>query len=145
MAIARAAELGMNILGMKALGGGVFSRSTKVLVPDYDPDRAKLLPAAAIRWSFSDPRFHGYAIGVTRHSDIDENIAACSGGMTVSDDDRMLLADYSTHAWDAEMIRALPELYKYPGQTEEQALAELDMTLEEQQAALGRWYNERIW
>jgi hypothetical protein len=31
------------------------------------------------------------------------------------------------------------------GQTAEQALAELGMTQKEQQAALGRWYNERIW
>jgi aryl-alcohol dehydrogenase-like predicted oxidoreductase len=145
LAIARAHELGMNLIGMKALGAGVFSRSTKVLVPEYDPDRARLIPAAAIRWSYSDPRFHGYAIGVTRPSDIDENIATCSGDMSLSNEDRLLLADYSTHAWDAEMIRALPELYKYPGYTTEQATADLGMTQEEQQAAIGRWFKERIW
>jgi predicted aldo/keto reductase-like oxidoreductase len=113
MAIARADELGMNITGMKSLCSNIFSADSVNVVPGYPDDKRELLPAAAIRWAFSDPRFHVYAIGVTRHSDIDENIATCSGDMSVTDEDRVLLAEYSTRVWGSDAVKKMEEPLKY--------------------------------
>ncbi|UCH36446.1 MAG: aldo/keto reductase, partial [Armatimonadota bacterium] len=114
MAIARAHELDMNIIGMKALGAVIFGHHAADLVPDHDKEKARRLPAAAIRWSFSDPRFHIYLVGVSMFSDIDENVATCSGDLTVTDEDRALLAEFSAKAWGAKPIRDCPEPYKHP-------------------------------
>jgi len=114
MAIARAHELDINLIGMKALGASIFGHHAGELVPEYDRQAAKRLPAAAIRWAFSDPRFHIYVVGVSMFSDIDDNVATCSGDLTLTDEDRALLAQFSAKARGAKRIRDYPEPYRHP-------------------------------
>jgi predicted aldo/keto reductase-like oxidoreductase len=120
MCIARANELGMNVIGMKSLGGWIFSRSASDLVPDYDPKRMGQLPAAAIRWAFSDPRFHVYAIGISDRGDIDNDVKICGGDMKVTNEDRLLLADFSTQVWESDVAKTWPEVYKTADSTGDQ-------------------------
>jgi aryl-alcohol dehydrogenase-like predicted oxidoreductase len=115
MCIARAAELGMNIIGMKAMGGFMYGKMFGLWAPDYDPEKAKQLPAAAIRWCFSDPRFHVYIIGGLLPSDVDDTIAVISGDMTVTNDDRMVLAEYSSQVWQGEAVKLCPVVYGEAG------------------------------
>jgi predicted aldo/keto reductase-like oxidoreductase len=105
--VARAHELGMNIIGMKALGGTVLGRPSTSYVADYPEDRRRRLPGAAIRWAYSDPRVHFYVIGVGRREDVDETLAVFQGDMRPTNDDRMVLADFSARLWDSEGIRQM--------------------------------------
>jgi aryl-alcohol dehydrogenase-like predicted oxidoreductase len=115
MCLARAEELGMNIIGMKAMGGFMYGKMYGLWVPDFSPERAALLPAAAIRWCFSDPRFHLYIIGAYLPSDIDDNVAIVSGDLAVTNDDRMLLADFSARAWNSEIAKQCPKPFSQAG------------------------------
>jgi aryl-alcohol dehydrogenase-like predicted oxidoreductase len=114
MAIARAHELKMNIIGMKALGAWIFGHHAVDLVPDYDARKAARLPGAAIRWAFSDARFHVYLVGVSMVSDIDDDVRICSGDLTLTDEDRALLAEFCDKASSAPRIKQCPEPYEYP-------------------------------
>jgi aryl-alcohol dehydrogenase-like predicted oxidoreductase len=118
MCIARAHELGMNVIGMKVMGGFMYGSMHDLWVPDYDPARAAKLPAAAIRWCFSDPRFHLYLIGVSRSDEIDANIRTVSGDLTLTDDDRMVLAEFSAKVWEGETVKLCPRMFAHPGSTD---------------------------
>jgi predicted aldo/keto reductase-like oxidoreductase len=115
--IARAHELGMNVIGMKLMGGVLYTRSPMESAPniDFDEGKRKKLPAAAIRWGYDDPRITLYNIGVATNQDVDDNIEIFSGDMTFTEEDRVLLAEYSTALWGTSFIRAMEEPYKYPG------------------------------
>jgi hypothetical protein len=103
----------MNIIGMKALGSIVFSRSS-TLVPDVPPETRAKIGASALRWAYSDPRFHMFAIGLATAQDVDENVAILSGDRTVTDHDRAMLASYSARVWGSERIRAMETPFAYP-------------------------------
>jgi predicted aldo/keto reductase-like oxidoreductase len=112
--IARAHELGMNVIGMKCLGGVLFTRAPQN-PPEFPDEKRKRLPAAAIRWGYADQRITLYNIGIGTTQDVDDNIEIFSGDMTFTDSDRQLLAEYSTKLWTSPMIRAMEEPYKLPG------------------------------
>jgi predicted aldo/keto reductase-like oxidoreductase len=108
MALSKAAELGMGVVAMKCLGATVFSHNAKNLVPDYDPEKRKLLPAAAIRWVLSDKRIHILNIGVSMPEDFDKNIEILSGNLELTPQDQFLLAEFGKRAYEAESIANLP-------------------------------------
>jgi len=116
LCISRAHQLGMNIIGMKVMGGFMYGKMHGMWVPDFEPERAAMLPAAAIRWCFSDPRFHVYVIGPVEPSDIDANVAICSADLGLTDDDRMVLADFSARAWQSEAASLCPRPFVKPGE-----------------------------
>ncbi len=105
--VARARELGMNVIGMKALGGTVLGRPSTGYVAEYPDDRRRRVPAAAIRWAYSDSRFHLYAIGVGRTEDVDETLAIFQDDMRLTNDDRMVLAEFSARLWESERIQQM--------------------------------------
>ena len=117
LAVGRAHELGMNIIGMKAMASVIFGHGSQsaeddtfrmgphVLVPDFPREKIDRLPGAALRWVFADPRFHIYSVGMSTKDDIDTDIAICGGDMTLTNDDLMLLADLSVRVWDADHIK----------------------------------------
>jgi aryl-alcohol dehydrogenase-like predicted oxidoreductase len=112
--IGRAHELGMNVIGMKALGAGTLTpkaRSFKV----GDEELKRNIAASAIRQAYSDERFHLYAIGSIEKSDVDANVEIFSSDLSYSDDDRLRLAAWCTKAWESEDYQKLPEPYKRPG------------------------------
>jgi aryl-alcohol dehydrogenase-like predicted oxidoreductase len=115
LCIARAHEQGMNIIGMKAMGGFMYGPLYGLWAPDFDPERAAMLPSAAIRWCFSDPRFHVYIIGAYLPEDIDANVRTVSGDLSLTDDDRMVLADFSTRVWGSETVKLCPRPFSAPG------------------------------
>jgi aryl-alcohol dehydrogenase-like predicted oxidoreductase len=119
MCISRAHELGMNIIGMKAMGGFMYGKMHGLWVPDFEPAKAEALPAAAIRWCFSDPRFHVYIIGAVIPEDIDANVATCSGDLGLTNDDRMVLADFSARTWQGEAVKHCPTPFVEAGEFDE--------------------------
>jgi len=115
MCISRASDLGMNIIGMKAMGGFMYGKMYGMWVPDFDPQRAAMLPAAAIRWCFSDPRIHLYIVGAVEPSDIDANVAVCSGDLELTNDDRSVLAEFSAGVWRGDAVKLCPVVFSSPG------------------------------
>jgi aryl-alcohol dehydrogenase-like predicted oxidoreductase len=116
--ISRAHELGMNLICMKVMGGFMYGRLYDLWVPDFDPAKAARLPAAAFRWALSDPRFHVYIIGPSREQDIDDNIRTLTGDTTLTDDDRMVLAEFSAKVWEGETVTLCPRMFEQPESAE---------------------------
>ena len=77
------------------------------IVPDYDADRLAKLPPAAIRWVLQDERVSMLNIGVSMPSDVDRNLAVLRGDTRFTNDDRALLADFSSRLYDAEAVKAM--------------------------------------
>jgi aryl-alcohol dehydrogenase-like predicted oxidoreductase len=117
LALIRAAELGMNIIGMKALNSRIFGHHVRDLAPDYPEDKANKMPGAAIRWALSDERFHTYAIGYSYFEDVDLCLDIFRGDMTVTAEDQRLLAEFSTIAWETKQIQRYKEPYLHEGDT----------------------------
>lgn len=106
--VARAHELGMGIVAMKTLGANMMGQGTKHVVPDEDPAIQKKLPGAALRWVLSDDRISVLNVGVSNPSDIDDNIKTMTSDLTLTDDDRMLLAGYAAKVYNSDYAKALP-------------------------------------
>jgi predicted aldo/keto reductase-like oxidoreductase len=109
LCIAKAHELGMGIVAMKVMGGWVYGHAAGRVVPGYDQDALGRLPGAAIRWALSDPRISILNIGVCLPSDIDDNIATLVGDTTLTNDDRLLLADFSGRAYESPDLQNVLE------------------------------------
>ncbi|GMU94030.1 MAG: hypothetical protein AMXMBFR4_30880 [Candidatus Hydrogenedentota bacterium] len=103
--VAKAHELEMGIIAMKVLGAWIFNHNAKNVLPDYDPEAVKRLPGAAIRWVINDPRISVLNIGVSYPGDIEANIKIATGDLTLTNDDRMLLADFSAKAYMTERVQ----------------------------------------
>jgi predicted aldo/keto reductase-like oxidoreductase len=110
----RAHELDMNVIGMKCLGGVLYTRSPD-RAPEFPEEKRKRLPAAAIRWGYADPRITMYNIGIANPQDVDDTMAIFAGDMTFTQEDHDLLAEYSTALWGSPMIQRMEEPYKHPG------------------------------
>jgi predicted aldo/keto reductase-like oxidoreductase len=107
LCLAAAHERGMAIVAMKVLGANMLSHNAKTLVPDYDADRLAKLPPAAIRWVLQDERVSMLNIGVSMPSDVDRNLAVLRGDTQFTNEDRALLADFSSRLYDAEAVKAM--------------------------------------
>ena len=100
--LAKSHELKMGIVSMKVMGAGVFSHNSGKLVPGFDAKGLKKLPGAAIRWVLHDERVSLLNIGISVPQDIDDNIAVLSGDLTLTNDNRHLLAEFSGKAYEAK-------------------------------------------
>lgn len=103
----RAHELGMGIVAMKVMGANLLGRGSATYVADYDNMERKKLPGAAIRWVLNDERISMLNIGMSVTEDVDQNVALLKGDLTLSDSDRMLLADYSRIAYVSEYVKSM--------------------------------------
>lgn len=106
--VAKAHEQDMAIIAMKVLGAWVFNHNAKNVLPDYDAEAVKRLPAAAIRWVMNDQRISMLNIGVSYPGDVAENIRIATGDTTLTNDDRVLLADFSAKAYLTERVQSFP-------------------------------------
>ncbi len=104
LCIARAHELNMGIVAMKVMGANVFGHNSKNLLPDFDAERRAQLPGAAIRWVLNDERIHILNIGISMPGDIDKNLEIFSGDTALKAEDRMLLADFASKAYEQPLI-----------------------------------------
>ncbi len=112
--MSRAHQLGMNVIGMKCLGGVLYTREPQN-APEFPEEERQRIPGAAIRWGYADSRITLYNIGIGTTQDVDDTMAIFAGDMTFTDEDRRLLASYSTALWGTPFIRAMEEPYKFPG------------------------------
>ena len=106
--IAKAHDLTMGIVAMKVLGAWVFNHNAKNMVEGFGADRIKKLPGAAIRWALRDERISVLNIGVSYPTDIEENLKTLQGNLTFTNDDRLLLAEFSSKAYLHESVQKLP-------------------------------------
>jgi predicted aldo/keto reductase-like oxidoreductase len=105
--LARAHELGMGIVAMKVIGAGMLGAWSGYLVPGFDKQRLKQLPAAAIRHVAQDPRVHVLTIGMRRRNEIDANLQVLSGDATCTPADRALLAEFSAKLYETDTIKKM--------------------------------------
>ncbi len=105
--LAKAHELRMGIVAMKVVGAGMLGAWAGYLVPAFDKDRLKGLPAAAMRHVLQDQRVHVLNIGMRLKEEIDANLKVLSGDPTYTLADRALLAEFSARLYDTEAIKKL--------------------------------------
>jgi predicted aldo/keto reductase-like oxidoreductase len=105
--LAKAHELGMGIVAMKVIGGGWLGRWSGYLVPKFDKQRLKALPAAAIRYVMQDQRVHLLAIGMHLPDQIDANLTTFSGDANCTPEDRALLTDFSAKLLETDTVKAM--------------------------------------
>jgi predicted aldo/keto reductase-like oxidoreductase len=98
----------MGIVAMKALGGWLCGHDAATYAPDADPAELARLPAAAIRYVLQERRFHVVLIGMCVPSDLEQAVATFRGDRTLTNEDRMLLADFATKVYAHASIRAYP-------------------------------------
>lgn len=103
----KARDLGMGVVAMKVMGVSIYGRMSKVVVPDCDPAKRAKLPAAAMRWALNDGRVTLLAIGMGHHEEIEQNAATLSSDLTLTEEDRELLADYSAKAYESPRLKTM--------------------------------------
>lgn len=107
LCIEKAHQLGMGIVAMKILGAWVMNHNAQAMVPDFDPERIRQLPGAAIRYVMQDPRIHILNIGMSFPGDVDRNLAIVTGDTRFTEADRTLLAEFSAKAYLHPSIQEL--------------------------------------
>lgn len=96
----KAHELGMGIVAMKVIGAGMLGARSGFLVPGFDKQRLKQLPAAAIRHILQDERVHVLNIGMRLKAEVDANLKVLAGQAAGTPADRALLADFSAKLYE---------------------------------------------
>ena len=107
MCLNRAQELGMGVLAMKTMGSFVFGYRAGSLVPGFGQARLAALRQAALRWVLSDGRVALLLVGVSRPAEIDQNVRTLQGDLTLTAQDRKVLAEFSVRALQSEAIKAM--------------------------------------
>jgi len=105
--LAKAHELGMGIVAMKVIGAGMLGAWSGYLVPGFDQQRLKQLPAAAIRHVLQDQRIHLLNIGMRLQHEIDDNIRILTQESAYTLEDRALLAGFSAKLYETDAIKKL--------------------------------------
>ena len=107
--LSRARELGMGVVAMKVLGSFVFGYRAAEIVPGFTPEKLARLRQAALRWVVQDERVTLLLIGITRPSDIDQNVETFRGDLTFREEDRTLLAEFSAEAFRSPIVRRMAD------------------------------------
>ena len=105
--LAKAHELGMGIVAMKVVAAGMLGAWARYLMPEYDTQSLRWMPAAAIRYVLQDQRIHVLNIGMRLKEEIDANIKIVCGETTYTLEDRALLAAYSARLYDTAAIKKM--------------------------------------
>ncbi len=105
--LAKAHELQMGIAAMKVVGAGMLGAWSGYIVPEFDKNRLKQLPAAAIRHVMHDKRVDMAVIGMRLQTEVKANIKTFSGDLTYTAADRSLLKEYSTRAYESDAIKKM--------------------------------------
>jgi predicted aldo/keto reductase-like oxidoreductase len=105
--LSRAHELGMGVVAMKVLSSFVFGYRAAEIVPGFDDARLTQLRDAALRWVLSDERVTLAVVGVTRPEDIDQNVRTLSRELALRAEDRRVLADFSSRAFESPIVQKM--------------------------------------
>ncbi len=108
MCLARASELGMGIIAMKALGGWLCGHDAARYDPESGPAELARLPGAAIRYVLHERRFHMVLVGMCVPSDLEEAVATVSGDVSLSNQDRRRLAAFAAKVYGHPAIQEYP-------------------------------------
>jgi aryl-alcohol dehydrogenase-like predicted oxidoreductase len=103
----RARELGMGIVAMKVLGSFLFGYRAAEIAPQLTGPKLARLREAALRWASQDNRVTLLVIGMTRPTDIAQNVATLSADLSCSDADRKLLAEFSSEAFGSRIVQQM--------------------------------------
>ncbi len=105
--LAKADELGMGLVAMKVIGAGMLGAWSGYIVPGFDQQRLKQLPAAAIQYVLQDQRIHLLNIAMRLKEEIDANIKLLTGEVAYTLEDRALLAEFSARLYDTDAIKKM--------------------------------------
>jgi predicted aldo/keto reductase-like oxidoreductase len=105
--VAKAHEVGMGIVAMKVVGAGMLGAWSGYVVPGFDQERLKRLPAAAIRHVMQDERVHLLAIGMRLKEEVEANLKTLSSDVTYTLEDRALLAEFTAKVYDSDAMKQL--------------------------------------
>jgi predicted aldo/keto reductase-like oxidoreductase len=105
--IAKAHARDMGIAAMKVVGAGILGARAGYVVPEFDKQRIKQLPAAAIRYVLQDERIDILTIGMRLEGEIDANIKTLSNDISYTADDRALLSEFSAKAFESDAIKKM--------------------------------------
>jgi len=97
--LAKAHELKMGIVAMKVLAAGMLC--------GFGQKHLRKLPGAACRYAAQDDRIHILNIGMRFPAEIDANIEALAADAAYTDDDRTLLAEFSSALLDADAVKKM--------------------------------------
>lgn len=103
----RAHALGMGVVAMKVMGSFLFGYRATAVVPGFPAEKLARLRAAALRWALRDDRVTLAVVGVSHPEEIDQNIATLSGDLALRDDDRQILSEFSTQAFQSPIVQRL--------------------------------------
>ena len=107
LVLARARELNMGILAMKVLGSFAMGHGAGKLAPDLDEARLKATRQAALRWALREPKPPVLVVGISRPSDVDENIATLRANRSFTAQDQKLLAEFTARALKSPIVQNL--------------------------------------
>ncbi len=105
--IAKAHARDMGIVAMKVVGAGVLGAWAGYIVPGHDRKRIKKLPGAAVRYVLDDDRVDLLVIGMRMKEEVDANIKTLTGETTYTTNDRTLLAEFATKAYESDAIKRM--------------------------------------
>ena len=105
--VAKAHELGMGIVAMKVIGAGMLGAWSGYIVPGFDKQRLRQLPAAAIRHVLQDQRVDVLTIGMRVKEELDANLKVLAGDTTYTLEDRALLAEFSAMLYDTDAVKKM--------------------------------------
>jgi len=97
--LAKAHELKMGVVAMKVLGAGMLG--------GFGQKHLERLPAAACRYLLQDQRVHILNIGMRYPAEIDANIKTLAGDTTYTNEDRALLAGFSSALLSDENVKKM--------------------------------------
>ena len=97
--LAKAHELQMGIVAMKVMGAGMLG--------GFGQKHLEKLPGAACRYLLQDERVHILTIGMRYSAEIDANIKTLAGDTTYTNEDRALLAGFSSALLSNENVRKM--------------------------------------
>jgi len=97
--LAKAHELGMGIVAMKVMGAGMLG--------GYGQKHLEKLPGAACRYVLQDERAHILTIGMRFPAEIDANVKTLAGDTTYTNEDRALLAGFSSALLSDEDVKKM--------------------------------------
>ncbi len=97
--LAKAHELQMGIVAMKVLGAGMLG--------GFGQKHLEKLPGAACRYLLDDDRVHVLNIGMRFPAEIDANIKTLAGDTSYTNEDRALLAGFSSALLSDENVRKM--------------------------------------
>ena len=106
--IAKAHEKKMGIVAMKVLAAGMFGAKSKPHAPDQPAEDLAKMPGAAMRYVLDDERIPMLVIGMSKPEEVDYNINIMTGDLTYTPEDRRILTEFSTTAYEGERWKKLP-------------------------------------